>query len=55
MLDEKETIRNDGVLSEREIGGDIWIHAYDAPGNEVRKGKRIFTSDLGIDETAADV
>jgi hypothetical protein len=51
MLNEEEMIRNGGgVLSKRKIGRDSWIHTDDAPGDEVGKRKRIFTSDLGIDE-----
>ena len=55
VLNEEETIRNRGVLSQRKIGRDIWIHAHDAAGQEIGKRKRIFNSDLGIDEMPVGV
>ncbi|HXM65620.1 MAG TPA: hypothetical protein VN911_02735 [Candidatus Acidoferrum sp.] len=50
VLNKKEPIRNAAVLSSHQIGGDIWIHAHDAPGLEVWKRKCIVNSDLGINE-----
>ena len=55
VLNEEEAIRNGGVLSRREVGRDIWIHAHDAPGDEFWKRKRIFTTDLGIDKTPVEL
>jgi hypothetical protein len=49
MLKQEEPIRN-GVLPSHEIGRDSWIHAHDAPRDEIGKRKRIFTSDLGKEE-----
>ena len=55
VLDEKQPIGNAGVPSSRQIGGDIWIHAHDAAWGEFWKRKRIFSSDLGINEIPVEL
>lgn len=50
VLNQKNTIRNRRVFSVGTVH-DVWIYSHDAPWKQIRKGKRVFTANLGVEKT----